>query len=80
MTMKIDGVPETIERSKVLALVDAMGLDVRHIVSLSVGCTAMTAVVYALRDGRRYLDNDHVVTHAIAIPIVDDSPTQHHAP
>ena len=73
----VEGVPESIPRARVLALVEALGIDWHQLLHLEFGVTSINAEVYALTpDGRRYVDDrpgreSRPATHCLSIRIVD---------
>lgn len=72
--MDLPGVPETITRSALDALIASLGVDGERLVSLNIGWTSVEAEVAALgADGHPYRtpDGEHVARHRISIPVVD---------
>jgi hypothetical protein len=75
MSLTVTGVPATIERSKVVALIEALGIDPHSIRHLEIGLHSIRAEVFARNeDGKRYLDGferNNVATHEVSIEVVD---------
>jgi hypothetical protein len=76
--MMIEGVPETIPRSKILELIEAVGLPLKNLLEFRIEYGAVVAKVRALDErGRPYFAkpgdrNAKPATHDISIRIVDD--------
>jgi hypothetical protein len=74
--MEIPGIPENIQRARVVELINALGIDVKQLRALRIEPRAVHAEVYALKDGNRFWDgawqpDSRVATHHITIPIAD---------
>lgn len=72
--MNLPGVPETITRSALDALIASLGVDGDRLISLSIGHASIEAVVLAVGpDGHPYRspDSAHIAQHRISIPVVD---------
>lgn len=72
----IPGVPKSVARSRILELIDALGLDTKQLRGLRIEANAIYAEVYALKDGHRFWDGSwrpdaQSATHCIVIPFVD---------
>jgi hypothetical protein len=74
-SVTISGVPETIKRADYLAMIERLGLDYHHLVSLEFGRKAIYAEVFALNaEGKRYEDplaRNALAKHRIVIPVED---------
>jgi len=71
--MDIPGVPDTIARGKISALVEALGLELRDLLSFSVRRESVEAIVVARDEaGHAYAVDDEVATHALSIRITDE--------
>ncbi|MDX3110159.1 hypothetical protein [Nonomuraea angiospora] len=72
--MDLPGIPESIPRARVVELVEAFGLDLRDLLSVSVQRHAIAAEVFARNEqGQRFTnDGENLATHSILIPIVEE--------
>ena len=76
MSITIEGVPESITRERLVELLKTLGIDVSLVTrgGIHVDRDHIRCEVFAFdENGNRYADAHHnVVTHSIAIPIVDE--------
>ncbi|TDB88357.1 hypothetical protein E1264_11790 [Actinomadura sp. KC216] len=82
MTSQIlPGVPASVPRSKVAALAESLGFNVRDLLSLEFHNEAVHAEVFAHHPGKdrgadgrawRYAVGEHAATHRVCIRITDD--------
>lgn len=73
--MEIKGIPDQIKRSDVTKLIQALGIEVKDLVALSLYYNTIQATVYARNEkGVVYLldGTEKVATHEILIPVVED--------
>jgi hypothetical protein len=72
--VEIPGIPDSIPRSRVVELVEALGLDIRDLRSFSVNRHAVQAEVFARNEqGHPYMDGEDIAIHRITIPIRDEA-------
>lgn len=73
--MVIPGVPDQIQRAKVLEFLTSIGVNYEDLVGFSLYHHALVVEMYALNtEGKRYLihdpkNEDHIAVHKISIPI-----------
>jgi hypothetical protein len=72
--LDIKAVPDVITRSRVVALIESLGIDPMELQYMEFQHAHILAQVFATdENGKRYIDDDgDVVTHVIAIKIVED--------
>lgn len=85
MSLTIEGIPESVTRQQVVALLETLGLDPSVVTrdGIHIGWEAVTCTVFALdENGRRYADtNGEMVCHEVAVRVIDhdepkDQPNQ----
>jgi hypothetical protein len=70
--MKTPGVPESITRTQLCELLQALGLDPAQLAECHVHRHSVEAVVYATNaSGHRYIEGSRAAQHRISIPVVD---------
>lgn len=68
--LTIEGIPKYIPRTRVVALVESLGIDPKAVRSLSLHTHSIEAEVIAIRpDGRFLVEKNELVTHQVHIPI-----------
>jgi hypothetical protein len=73
--MVVPGIPDQIERPKLLDWIKSLGIDYEHLVELQIFHDAVVVEMFALdADGKRYWvhdpkGEDHAAVHRISIPV-----------
>lgn len=72
MAVVVQGIPERISPADYRRLIESLGLDVEHLVSLTFHPRSIEAEVVALNAaGEPYAEGDDIATHQISIPVED---------
>lgn len=74
--MTIEGVPKSVTRGQVVAMLQSLGIDAKSVRSLTLHVHSIEAEVFATgTDGRWIVEDNDLVVHQIHIPIgVDPAP------
>ena len=75
--LTIEGIPASVPRERVVAMLAELGIDASRVTrdGIRIGWTRIQCEVFAAdRDGKRYVEQDEIVRHSVAIEITDDPP------
>jgi hypothetical protein len=73
--MHIEGIPDSIDREKVISFLKDIGIDPRQLVGMTFDMRCIIAEVYALNEkGERYFRNDYqdVAKHRINVTLTGE--------
>lgn len=74
--VSLPGVPESITRKEYLGLIEQLGFDINHLLSLTFERDGIYAEVLATDDnGHHYTaDGENAATHPVCVRVVDEEP------
>ena len=69
----IEGVPESISRQQYLAMIEAVGFNVKKLRTLEFRADGVYATIKASGpDGRDVLERNEIAEHKVYVPVVDE--------